>query len=243
MSALEILSDFKKESSKDYLNSMVDLETKSELSDFKISIEKKDEMETENWVYIRKDKERKAHKSIFLDGKWLGDKPDKSITTIYNMSGKPYIGAWEREQRRKEQQEKKINEANKPRDIKDLYIEQTREDAFVRKTIGRPKAPLIKKDPKNPVYGKPYTKEEYAIIDEYISKLRDNDNSTSKKISKIIDPTGISNWPDVLKAWNDGKFDYKDIVDPLTAIPVVGKIPKVIKAISLGASTYSEFDE
>lgn len=48
MSALEILSDFKKENSKDYLNSMVDLETKSELSDLKISIEKKDEMETEN---------------------------------------------------------------------------------------------------------------------------------------------------------------------------------------------------
>ena len=243
MSALEILSDFKKESSKDYLNSMVDLETKSELSDFKISIEKKDEMETENWVYIRKDKEGKAHKSIFLDGKWLGDKPDKSITTIYNMSGKPYIGAWEREQRRKEQQEKKINEANKPRDIKDLYIEQTREDAFVRKTIGRPKAPLIKKDPKNPVYGKPYTKEEYAIIDEYISKSVANDNSTEKKVAKIVDPTGISNWKDIAKAWNDGKFDYKDIIDPLTAIPIVGNVPKIIKGTLLGASIYSELDE
>ncbi len=176
MSALEILSDFKKESSKDYLNSMVDLETKTKLSDLKISIEEK-------------------------------------------------------------------NETKNPRDIKDLYIEQTWEDAFVRKTIGRPKAPLIKKDPKNPVYGKPYTKEEYAIIDEYISKSIDNNKSTYKKIVKIIDPTGISNWRDIAKAWNDGKFDYKDIVDPLTAIPIVGKVPKIIKIISLGANTYSAYDE
>lgn len=192
---------------------------------------------------MRKDKEGKVHKSIFLDGKRLQDKPDKSITTIYNISGKAYIGAWKREQKQKEQQKKIIIEASKPRDIKDLYIEQTWEDAFVRKTIGRPKAPLIKKDPRNPVYGKPYTKEEYAIIDEYISKSRDNDKSTDKKIVKIIDPTGISNWSDILKAWNDGKFDYKDIVDPLTAIPIVGKVPKIIKTISLGASTYSEYDE
>ena len=158
------------------------------------------------------------------------------------MSGKAYIGVWEREQKRKKQQEKNIIEASKPRDIKDLYIEQTREYAFVMKTIGRPKAPLIKYDPKNPIYGKPYTKEEYAIIDEYISKAKDNDNSTEKKIAKIIDPTGISNWKDILKAWNDGKFDYKDILEPLTAIPLVGKIPKVIKIISTGASAYSEFD-
>jgi len=43
MSALEILSDFKKESSKDHLNSMVNLETKYKLSDLKISIEEKNE--------------------------------------------------------------------------------------------------------------------------------------------------------------------------------------------------------
>lgn len=243
MSALEILSDFKKESSKDHLNSMVNLETKSKLSDLKISIEEKNE--TKDWIYIRKDKYGKAHKSSFLNGKWLGKKPDKSITTIYNISEKPYIGAWKREQEWEEQQKKIIieNETKNPRDIKDLYIEQTWEDAFVRKTIGRPKAPLIKKDPRNPVYGKPYTKEEYAIIDEYISKSIANDNSTEKKVAKIVDPTGISNWSDIAKSWNDGKFNYKDIVDPLTAIPIVGKVPKIIKGALLGASIYSELDE
>lgn len=47
---------------------------------------------------------------------------------------------------------------------------------------------------------------------------------------KIADPTGISSWPDVAAAWGDGEFNYKDIVEPLGALPMVGKAGKIISA-------------
>ena len=50
-------------------------------------------------------------------------------------------------------------------------------------------------------------------------------------IVKVADPTGISSYPDVWKAWTDGNFDYKDIVEPLGALPIVGKVGKVVKGI------------
>jgi len=53
-------------------------------------------------------------------------------------------------------------------------------------------------------------------------------NPIKKAIVQLIDPTGVSSYGDVKKAWNDKKFDRNDIIEPLGALPVIGKIPKII---------------
>jgi len=53
-------------------------------------------------------------------------------------------------------------------------------------------------------------------------------NPIKKGIVQLIDPTGVSSYGDVKKAWNDKKFDINDIIEPLGALPVIGRIPKVI---------------
>ena len=53
---------------------------------------------------------------------------------------------------------------------------------------------------------------------------------------EFADPTGIASYPDVYQAWSDGKFDYHDIIEPLSALPGVGyfgKFSKPVKAINL----------
>lgn len=54
-------------------------------------------------------------------------------------------------------------------------------------------------------------------------------NSVPAAIGKIFDPSGISSYPDVYKAWSDGKQDYHDLVEPLGALPVLGEVPKIFK--------------
>lgn len=53
-------------------------------------------------------------------------------------------------------------------------------------------------------------------------------NPVKKAIVQLIDPTGASSHGDVKKAWNDKKINSDDIIAPLSAIPVVGRIPKMI---------------
>jgi hypothetical protein len=55
-----------------------------------------------------------------------------------------------------------------------------------------------------------------------------------KSAIQIVDPTGISSHGDVKKAWNDKKFDSSDIIEPLGALPVVGKFGKLIKGAKIG---------
>jgi hypothetical protein len=53
-------------------------------------------------------------------------------------------------------------------------------------------------------------------------------NPVKKAIVQLADPTGVSSYGDVKKAFNDKKINSDDIIAPLSAIPVVGRIPKVI---------------
>jgi hypothetical protein len=45
-------------------------------------------------------------------------------------------------------------------------------------------------------------------------------------ILETIDPSGITSYPDVYDAWTDGKFTYSDITEPISALPLVGKMFK-----------------
>ena len=48
----------------------------------------------------------------------------------------------------------------------------------------------------------------------------------AKAAVQITDPTGTSSYRDVNKAWSDKKFTADDIIEPLGAIPVIGKFGK-----------------
>ena len=56
-------------------------------------------------------------------------------------------------------------------------------------------------------------------------------NSSLASIVKMIDPTGISSYGDVYNAWTDGKTDYNDFLEPLAALPLIGKAGKALKLI------------
>ena len=56
-------------------------------------------------------------------------------------------------------------------------------------------------------------------------------NNTFASVLKMIDPTGISSYGDVYNAWTDGKTDYNDFLEPLAALPLIGKAGKVLKLI------------
>ena len=59
----------------------------------------------------------------------------------------------------------------------------------------------------------------------------DDYNSSFASIVKMIDPTGISSYGDVYNAWTDGKTDYNDFLEPLAALPLIGKAGKALKLI------------
>jgi hypothetical protein len=59
-----------------------------------------------------------------------------------------------------------------------------------------------------------------------------------KSAVQILDPTGVSSYDDVKKAWGDNKFDSADILEPIGAIPVIGKAEKVLyKGFKLAKNT------
>jgi hypothetical protein len=68
-------------------------------------------------------------------------------------------------------------------------------------------------------------------------------NSIPATIVKVFDPTGISSYGDVYNAWTDGKFDYQDVLEPLGAIPVVGKLGKVGKFLGKGIKGFNELED
>ena len=63
-------------------------------------------------------------------------------------------------------------------------------------------------------------------------------DSIGENIFEVFDPTGISSWDDVYREWNNGKFDLQDIVQPLTAIPILGKLGKLPQGIKMGQDIY-----
>lgn len=54
-------------------------------------------------------------------------------------------------------------------------------------------------------------------------------DSNVMQVVKLVDPTGISSYKDVYNAWTDGKLDYKDFTETLGALPLIGKVGKVVK--------------
>ena len=56
-------------------------------------------------------------------------------------------------------------------------------------------------------------------------------NSSFASVLKMVDPTGISSYGDVYNAWTDGKTDYNDFLEPLSALPLIGKAGKALKLI------------
>lgn len=67
-----------------------------------------------------------------------------------------------------------------------------------------------------------------AIVDFIKS---DAYNSSFASVLKMVDPTGISSYGDVYNAWTDGKTDYNDFLEPLAALPLIGKAGKALKLI------------
>lgn len=54
---------------------------------------------------------------------------------------------------------------------------------------------------------------------------------------KVVDPLGITSYYDVHKAWTDGEFNHKDILEPLGALPLVGKMTSPLKAYKVYKAT------
>ena len=75
-------------------------------------------------------------------------------------------------------------------------------------------------------------------IGDRISQDWEKENPVVKAAVQLVDPTGVSSYGDVKKAWNDGKKDYNDVLEPIGALPLIGKLPKVFKlAKSLSTAT------
>ena len=56
------------------------------------------------------------------------------------------------------------------------------------------------------------------------------ENPIANSVIQFVDPTGTTSYGDVDKAWNDNKIDYNDFLEPVGALPVIGKIGKLFKA-------------
>jgi len=56
-----------------------------------------------------------------------------------------------------------------------------------------------------------------------------------KSAVQVLDPTGVSSYGDVKKAWSDNQFNADDIIEPLGALPVVGKFGRLIKGAKIGS--------
>jgi hypothetical protein len=67
-------------------------------------------------------------------------------------------------------------------------------------------------------------------IGSKLSQDWDRQDPIVKSVIQLADPTGTTSYPDVKEAWNDNKLDYKDVTEPLGALPVIGKIPKLLKS-------------
>ena len=56
------------------------------------------------------------------------------------------------------------------------------------------------------------------------------ENPIANSVIQFVDPTGTTSYGDVDKAWNDNKLDSSDFIEPVGALPVIGKIGKLFKA-------------
>ena len=66
-------------------------------------------------------------------------------------------------------------------------------------------------------------------IGSKLSQDWDNQNPIAKAAIQLADPTGGTSYPDVKKAWSDNKTTASDFIEPIGALPLIGKLPKVLK--------------
>jgi hypothetical protein len=65
-----------------------------------------------------------------------------------------------------------------------------------------------------------------GIVNKMYNDL-DAEHPMVKAAVQIADPTGTSSYRDVKKAWSDKKFTADDIIEPIGAIPIIGKFGKM----------------
>lgn len=81
----------------------------------------------------------------------------------------------------------------------------------------------------NKVVSKAKKNKESISIGNKLSQDWDRQNPVVKSVIQLADPTGTTSYPDVKKVWNDKKITSDDFTEPLGAIPLIGKLPKVYK--------------
>jgi len=70
-----------------------------------------------------------------------------------------------------------------------------------------------------------------GIVNKMYKDL-DAEHPMVKAAIQIADPTGTSSYGDVKKAWNDGTFNSDDLMEPIGAIPAIGKFGKMVINLS-----------
>ena len=76
-------------------------------------------------------------------------------------------------------------------------------------------------------------------IGEKLSQDWDRQSSTEKATMQLLDPTGISSYPDVKSEWSNGKITAGDFTAALGAIPVIGKAGKLFKGAEVVSKVLS----
>ena len=76
-------------------------------------------------------------------------------------------------------------------------------------------------------------------IGEKLSQDWDRQSSTEKAAIQLLDPTGVSSYPDIKREWSNGKTTTGDFTAALGAIPVVGKVGKLLKGAEVVSKALS----
>jgi hypothetical protein len=69
-----------------------------------------------------------------------------------------------------------------------------------------------------------------------------DENPVLNSAIQLADPTGTTSYGDVNKAWNDNKLDSSDFIEPVGALPLIGRIPKffsLAKKLSTAEKIYA----
>lgn len=72
-----------------------------------------------------------------------------------------------------------------------------------------------------------------AFKNSFLNFKDSKEGEAFMSLVKLVDPTGVTSYEDVKKAWTDGVFDEKDIIEAIGALPLIGKVSKVSKGIDL----------
>lgn len=88
---------------------------------------------------------------------------------------------------------------------------------------------------------------EKVIPMDYLNKIENLNNNfkedeTYEDILEFVDPTGISSYDDVQRAYNkNGLFDTETMLEIAGALPIIGKFGKLTKGLKLGTDVFKEY--